>query len=57
MIIENRETMGSVLKDSFLIMQNGCTTAYEAVLKDIPVISYHPLEEEEIHGKPSRTID
>ena len=56
LIIENRETMGSVLKDSFLIMQNGCTTAYEAVLKDIPVISYHPLEEEEIHGKPSNEL-
>ena len=56
LIIDNKEAINSVLINSLLVIQNGSTTAYEAVLHDIPVISYHPLKEEVVHGKPPNDL-
>ena len=47
--------MSPVLANSSLLIQNGCTTAYEAVLNDIPVISYQPFEHQP-HGEPANKL-
>ena len=39
-IINNDENFNAVLADSDLLIQNGCTTAFQAAMYDIPVISY-----------------
>ena len=48
--------MSSVVKNAQVIIQNGCTTAYEATLNDIPVITYNPLPDEILHGKPANEL-
>ena len=56
MIIEPTGPMSSVIKNAKAVIQNGCTTAYEATLNDIPVITYHPLTDEILHGKPANEL-
>jgi surface carbohydrate biosynthesis protein len=56
LVIDNKEIISGVLKNSSALIHNGCTTAYEAALNDIPIISYHPLNEEVLHGKPANDL-
>ena len=56
LIIDNKEAISGVLKKSSGLIHNGCTTAYEAALNDIPIISYHPLNEKVLHGKPANDL-
>jgi surface carbohydrate biosynthesis protein len=56
LIIDNKESINSVLNNSICLIHNGCTTAYEAALNDIPSICYNPLKEDLLHGKPANDL-
>lgn len=56
LIIDNKEIISGVLKNSSGLIHNGCTTAYEAALNDIPLISYHPLSEKNLNGEPANDL-
>jgi surface carbohydrate biosynthesis protein len=56
LLIDNKEIISSTLKNSSALIHNGCTTAYEAALNEIPIISYHPLNESVLHGKPANDL-
>jgi surface carbohydrate biosynthesis protein len=56
LLIDNKEIISGVLRNSSALIYNGCTTAYEAALNDIPLISYHPLNEEVLHGKAANDL-
>ena len=49
-IINNDENFNAVLADSDLLIQNGCTTAFQAAMYDIPVISYVVKNRLKNHG-------
>ncbi len=56
LIIEPKRPMSAVIRNAQVVIQNGCTTAYEATLNDIPVITYNPLPDEILHGKPANEL-
>ena len=48
--INNDNNFNAVLADSDLLIQNGCTTAFQAAIYDIPVISYVVQNKLKNHG-------
>lgn len=49
-IIKNDENFNAELADSDLLIQNGCTTAFQAAMYDIPIISYVVQNKLKNHG-------
>lgn len=41
-IIDNKDSISPWIANSKAIIQNGCTTAIEAVIQEVPIISYGP---------------
>ena len=50
LVINNDGNFNSVLADSDLLIQCGCTTAFQAAMYDIPIISYSVRHKLKSHG-------
>ena len=55
-IINNDNNFNHALSNSNLLIQNGCTTAFQAVLYKIPVISFVVDENNMSHGKTANDL-
>ena len=54
--INNDDNFNKALSSSDLLIQNGCTTAFQAAMYKVPVISYVVDQNEMSHGKPANKI-
>ena len=56
LIINNDGNFNKVLSDTDILIQNGCTTAFQAAIYEIPIISYVVEDNLEIHGKTANQL-